>query len=117
MSRFEKIGNYPIYFDQMYYIAYAGGHRELKSKDQDNWNRTNALPGLLQVKERNKLGLDANPNVVPIKGVELLSFIKELQFVPFFDRAFESTHLVKLTDVFMYEYIKSHSSGSLKLGG
>ena len=108
-NRCEKIGDYIIYLDQMYYLCYAGGKRELDAKSQKEWNRTLSVPGLLQVKEQVKLGLDNNPNVVPLKGSDLLSFIKELKFVPFFDRAFNNTHLVKLADLVVYESIKAKS--------
>lgn len=109
MSRYEKIGNYTIHFDQMYYLAYAGGFRELPKKDQKEWNKTLQLPGLLKVEEQKKLGIGKNPNVIPLKGIDLLSFIKELQFVPFFDTYFEKTHLLKLTDIVIYESIKQKS--------
>ena len=108
-KKFERIGQYTIFFDQVYYLTYTGGYRELSSKDQKEWNKTNQLPELLQVKERNKLGPSKNPNTFPIKGIDLLSFIKELNFVPFFDRAFETTGLVKLTDVVVFESIKAKS--------
>lgn len=108
-KKYEKIGNHPIYFDRVYYLAYAGGNRELPAKNQKDWDKTKNLPGLLQVKEQLKLGRDNNPNVVPLKGIDLLSFIKELQFVPFFDQYFEHTHLLKLTDVVIYESIKQKS--------
>lgn len=106
-KNYEYIGQHRIDFDQMFYLTYAGGHRELPDKQQKEWNKTNNLPGLLQVKERNKLGMENNPNVVPLKGRDLLMFIKEMKFVPFFDRAFASTHLVKLTDIIIFESIKS----------
>lgn len=109
MAKSEKIGQYTIFLDEIYYLAYAGGKRELTKKNQDNWNRTLSLPGLLQVKEQVKLGLDQNPNVIPMKGSQLMSFIRELNFVPFFDRAFHNTHLVKLTDLVIYESIKAKS--------
>jgi len=112
-QRFERIGNYTIFLDKNYFISYAGGSRELDKKNQDNWDRTKNLPGLLQVRERNKLGLINNPNVVPIKGVDLLSFIREIGFVPFFDRAFngksgnDGTGVLQLTDVLIFEKLKA----------
>ena len=105
--RCEQIGGYTVFLDQTYYISYAGGSRELPKKQQSDWDKTNQLPGLLQIKERNKLGMDGNPNVVPIKGVKLISFFKELGFVPFFDRAFASTGVLQLTDVFVFEKLKA----------
>jgi hypothetical protein len=108
-NKYEKIGKYTIYLDQMYYLSYAGGHRELPVKQQKDWDRTLQLPGILKVKEQNKLGLDSNPNVVPLTGMQLMSFIRELHFVPFFDRAFESTHVIQLTDRLIYESIRLKS--------
>lgn len=105
-KRFEKIGQHTIFFDQIYYLAYAGGKRELKQTDQKNWNKTLLLPDLVKVKEQIKLGQSNNPNLIPLKGIELLSFIKELKFVPFFDRAFEKTRLLKLTNILIYNTIK-----------
>lgn len=106
MSNFEMIGKFRIYFDQMYYLAYAGGKRELKKEDERNWKKTLCLPELLRVKEQLKLGRDKNPNVVPLSGRELLKFIKEFNFIPFFDKKFKETHILQLSDVIIYEAIK-----------
>jgi hypothetical protein len=116
-NKYELIGQFPIYLDQQYFLAYAGGHRELPAKQQKDWNKTLQLPELLRIKERNALGMENNPNVVPLRGRELLAFIKELKFVPFFDRAFESTHLVKLTDIIIYESIKAKQYDIALRGG
>lgn len=109
MPRYEKIGNNIIHFDEWYYIAYAGGRRELSKKDQKTWDKTLYLPEILKVQERRKIPMRNNPNVVPIKGVDLLSFIKELKFIPLFDSFFEQTHTIKLTDIVIYESIKAKS--------
>lgn len=109
MSKFQKIGKYTIYFDQTYYLAYAGGFREMTKKQESDWNRTNGLPQELQVRERLKLGYENNPNVVPIKGKNLVEFIQDLNFIPLFDQYFEHTHLLKLTDLVVYESIKQKS--------
>jgi hypothetical protein len=106
-NSYEDILGFRIYLSENYFLCYAGGKRLLPEKQQKEWNKTLQLPELLRVKERNKLGMENNPNVVPLKGRELLSFIKELKFVPFFDRAFAQTHLVKLTDIVIYESIKA----------
>ena len=105
-KKYMKIGNYTVFFDQVYYICYAGGKRELTEKQEDNWKRTLSLPGIARKKEQYKLGLDNNPDVVPVKGIDLISMIRELNFVPFFDRAFNNTHMLKLTDVVVFESIK-----------
>ena len=107
--RYEKIGAYTIFFDEMYYLAYTGGYRELDSKSQKEWNKTIQLPLLLQREERKKIPMEHNPNVVPVKGDQLLSFIKELKFVPLFDTFFDKTHVVKLSDIIIYESIRQKS--------
>ena len=106
-KRYETIGKYKIFFDELYYIGYAGGKRELTKKDQDNWNGLLVLPYEIQLREKKRLGLNKNPNVIPIKGINLLEFIKDLKFTPFFDSFFEKTHLLKLTDLVIYESIKA----------
>lgn len=105
----EKIGNYNIYLDGLYFLAYAGGKRELPEKDQKEYNKVLNLPFLLQRKELKKIPLEKNPNVIPLRGRDLLSFIKELKFVPFFDQRFEQSHLLQLTDVVIFESIKQKS--------
>jgi hypothetical protein len=106
---YETIGQFNIFFEEIYFIAFAGGKRELTKEHQKNWDKTNNLPLLLQVKERRKLGLINDPNVVPVKGRELLSFFRELGFIPMFDRAFNNTRLLQITDAVAYQYIKNKS--------
>jgi len=105
----EKIGKHNIFLDGLYFIAYAGGKRELPEKDQKEYNKTLHLPFVLQRKELKKIPLEKNPNVVPLKGRDLLSFIKELKFVPFFDQNFDRTHILQLTDIIIFESIKQKS--------
>jgi len=105
----EKIGQHIIYLDEIYYIAYAGGKRELQVKDQKQYNKIITLPPILQRKELAKIPFDKNPNVVPILGSMLMSFVKELNFIPFFDQFFQQSHLIKLTDIIIYESIKQKS--------
>jgi len=108
-KRYERIGNHVIYFDEWYYLTYAGGERELTKEKQKDWNKTLLLPGDLKYKEQHKLGWKNNPNVVPLKGIEVIAFIRELKFVPFFDHYFAHTHLLKIADVIIYESIKKKS--------
>lgn len=108
-KRYEMIANFPIFFDQIYFLAYTGGYRELTKDQQKQWDKTLSLPGELQIKEKKKIGLHNNPNVVPIKGMDLLACIKEMNFVPFFDANFQNTHLLKLTNLIIYESIKAKS--------
>lgn len=117
MPRYTKIGNNLIHFDEMYYIAYAGGFRELDKENQKQWERTLHLPLILQREEQRKIPMQNNPNVVPIKGITLLEFIKELKFVPLFDTFFERTHLIKLTDIVVYESIRQKSYEIALRGG
>ena len=100
----------------MYFLAFAGGSRELSAEHQKNWDKTKSLPGLLQVKERRKLGLENDPGVIPLQGIHLIEFIKDLQFVPMFDRAFDFTHLLQLTDPIIYESIRQKNY-DIALGG
>jgi hypothetical protein len=113
MNKYEKIGSRLIYLDELYFIAYAGGKRELSEKDQKEYNKTLHLPYQLQHKERQKIPLEKNPNVIPIKGRDLISFIKELKFVPFFDVDFSNprnpSRLLKLTDIVIFESMKQKS--------
>lgn len=109
MAGFENIGKHRIYLDQIYFICYAGGRRELPEKDQREYNKIINLPFALQQKEKQKIPLEKNPNVVPLKGRQLLSFIKELNFVPFFDSNFENTRMLKLTDIIIFEAMRAKS--------
>jgi hypothetical protein len=106
---YEMIGNHRIELDGTFYLSYAGGKRELPQAQQKEWNKTLQLPGDLKLKEQYKIGLQNNPNVIPLKGHQLMEFIKELKFVPFFDRNFEKTHLLQLTNVLIYESIRAKS--------
>lgn len=110
-KRYSRIGQHEILWDEVYFIAYAGGKRDLPEKDLKEYNRISkgAMPDLLKAKEIHKLGFDKNPNVVPISGLKLLEIIKERQFVPFFDLAFKQTKLLQVNDAIIYEAIKQKS--------
>jgi hypothetical protein len=108
-KRYERVGRHVIWFDKEYYVAYAGGVRDLTKEKQRDWNKTLLLPGDLKYKEQHKLGWKNNPNVVPMKGIDIISLMRELRFVPLFDHYFEHTHLLKITDVIVYESIKQKS--------
>lgn len=109
MARYEKIGGYEIYFDDIYFLAYAGGKRELGARDQKAYESILKLPFALQRNELKKMGFEKNPNVIPIKGIDLLAFIRELKFTPFFDYHFRESHLIQLNDAVIYESIKQRS--------
>lgn len=109
MSQYEQIGQYCIYFDETYYLTYTGGHRELSIKQQQDYCSLLKLPLGLRLKEQVRLGFENNPNIIPIKGRNLLLFIKELKFTPFFDYFFNATHLIQLNDLIVYESIKQRN--------
>jgi hypothetical protein len=110
-KRYSKIGQNIIEWDETYFIAYAGGKRDLPEKDLKEYNKAanGGLPDLLRAKEILKLGFEKNPNVVPIRGLALLEIIKERQFIPFFDPAFKVTKLLQVNDKIVYESIKQKS--------
>lgn len=107
MPRFEKIGAHRIYFDETYFIAYAGGKRALSEKDQKEYNKTLQLPLILQRKELRKIPMEKNPNVFPIKGINLMTIVKEMGGVPFFDYFFEQTKTLQITDRIAYEAMRN----------
>ena len=109
MPGFETIAGKRIYLDQMYFVAYAGGKRELPAKEQKEYNKILHLPLILQRKELSKIPFENNPNVVPLKGRQLLMFIKELDFIPFFDTFFDQSHLIKLSDAIVFESMRQKS--------
>ena len=39
MPGYEKIGKYVIYLDDLYYLTYTGGKRELPKREQDEYNK------------------------------------------------------------------------------
>ena len=108
-NNFEKIGANRIYLDETYFIAYAGGKRDLPAKDMKEYQKAMNMPFLIQRKELKKIPFEKNPNVVPLKGRHLISFIKELNFIPMFDKFFDQSRLLKLTDLVIFESIKSKS--------
>lgn len=115
-KRYSKIGQNIIEWDEIYYIAYAGGKRDLLEKDMKEYNKAanSGLPDLLRAKEIAKLGLDKNPNVVPVKGIIIIEFFKDRNFVPFFSPNFmrcgyHGYRLLLLNDKIIYESIKQKS--------
>ena len=104
-----QFGKYTIHGDQMYFLAYAGGTRELVKKDQDNYNKILTLPMEAQRPEIKKLGFEKNPNVVPIRGDKLIEIIKDKKLVPFFDQFFDQSHLLQINDVIVFESLKARS--------
>ena len=83
----------------------------MNEKDLKEYNRAanGGLPDLLRAKEILKLGFEKNPNVVPIKGLQLLELFKDRQFVPFFDSNFKFSRLLQVNDKIVYESIKLKS--------
>lgn len=118
MPGHEKIGSRVIEFDKTYALCFTGGTRKLPEKDQKEYNKILNLPFPLQVAEKKRMRLwenpEKDPNVVPIKGIKLLEFIKELKFIPIFDHYFQYTHRLFLTDKTAFEYIKVNTQGYFK---
>ena len=107
--KYQQIGEYKIFFDETYFVAYAGGKREIPEKDQKTYNKILTLPFDLKMKELHKFGLAKNPNVIPISGRILLEFIIDGKFVPFFDTFFNETKLLQISDFIVYESMKAKS--------
>jgi hypothetical protein len=105
----QRIGNFTINYDDIYYITYAGGKRPLPAKDQKEYDRALSLPWEAQRYELRRIGPDKNPNVVPIKGKLIIEFIKDGKFTPFFDSFFERTHMIQLSDMVVFESMKTKS--------
>ena len=104
-----QFGKYTIHGDQMYFLAYAGGTRELQKKDQDNYNKILTLPFEAQRNELKKIGFEKNPNVVPIRGKDLLDVIRDKKLVPFFDCFFDQSHLLQINDIIVFESLRAKS--------
>jgi hypothetical protein len=114
-----RFGKYTINADEIYYLAYVGGRRELCAKDQKEYDRTILLPLELQRNELRRMGQDKNPNLVPVRGKVLIDWIKERKLVPFFDiyfhdfkldgRVHPGTRILQVNDLIIYESIKAKS--------
>ena len=108
-KRYAQIGPYIIYWDEIYYIAYSGGKRELPAKDQKLYEKTLLLPEVLKRKELKKLGPAGTPFTVPIKGIDLLEIIKDAGYTPFFDRFFNESKMIQVNNSMVYESMKQKS--------
>lgn len=104
-----RFGKYEIKGSETYFLAYAGGKRELQKKDQDNYNKIIALPMEAQRMELKKLGFEKNPDVVPIRGDKLIEVIRDKKLVPFFDRFFDQSHLLQINDIIVFESLRAKS--------
>jgi hypothetical protein len=114
--RYTKIGRYIINWDERYYIAYAGGTRELPEKEAKEYKKILSLPFIAQRKELKELGFDKNPNVVPISGLKLVEMIKDKSLLPMFDYYFDQSHLVQINDAIVFESIRQKNYDILKTG-
>lgn len=108
-KKYSKLGQYIIHWDEIYFIAYAGGKRELSAKDQKEYNKILSLPFQLQRKELKSLGPEKNPNLIPVKGIDLLSIIKEAGYMPFFDKFFNESRMLQVNNIVVYESMKQKS--------
>ena len=104
-----KFGAYTIMGDEIYFLAYAGGKRELPKEAQKNYDRAILLPWEAQRNELKRLGQMNNPNVVPVKGNDLITLLKDHKWTPFFDKFFEQSHMIQVNDVIIYESMKAKS--------
>lgn len=108
-KKYSTIGKYTIHWDEIYFIAYAGGKRDLPEKDQKEYNKILSLPFQLQRKELKRLGPEKNPNLIPIKGLDLLTIIKEAGYMPFFDQYFDQSRMLQVNDAIVYESMRQKS--------
>lgn len=106
---YTQFGKYTIYHSDQYFLAYTGGKRNLSDKQEKAWKSTLMLPLQLQIKEQGKLGLENNPNVVPVKGIDIIEIVKERGFIPLFDPDFKNSRLLKTADRLSYECMKAKS--------
>lgn len=110
-KKYTKLGRYTVFWDEIYFIAYAGGKRELPEKDQKEYDRIakGSMPDVLKTVEIKKLGNEKNPNLIPIKGIDLLSIIKEANYMPFFDKFFDVSKTLQVNNAIIYESMRQKS--------
>ena len=103
-----KLGRYRIYSNVEYFISYAGGQRGLSKKDQTEYNKATSIPfGISRAKELYKLDKRKNPNVIPVMGIKIMEFIIDKKLIPFFDPNFEQTKTITMTDLVIFESLKT----------
>jgi hypothetical protein len=107
--RYQKFGQYVINFDDIYYLTYTGGTRDLVDKDKKEYENIKKLPDQLQWKELLKFGDDKNPMIVPIKGMVLMEFIVDGRYTPFFDRFFQYSKRLQINNLVVYEAMKQRN--------
>ena len=56
-KKYTKLGRYTVFWDEIYFIAYAGGKRELPEKDQKEYDRIakGSMPDVLKTVEIKKV--------------------------------------------------------------
>jgi hypothetical protein len=84
-----------IYPDEEYYISYVGEQR-LSSKERSEYDKIMQYPGVMQLEALFKLNPKSNPNIVPLKGIKVLHYIFERDYVPIFDSHFKNTRKMTL---------------------
>ena len=109
MTRSTRLGNFIVEWDEVYYLAFSGGRRELPEKDQKEYNKILTLPGTLQQVELAKLGPDKNPGLIPITGMQVVELIKDARKIAFFDPNFVKTRRLLVNDLIVYESMKAKS--------
>ena len=106
---YETISGHRIYMEETYYLAYAGGMRSMTAAEEKEYRKILSLPFLLRQEEMKKQGPSKNPNLIPIKGRQLLEMIIDGKFVPFFDMFFEQSKTLQINDIIVYESMKMKS--------
>jgi hypothetical protein len=67
------------------------------------------MPDVLKNVEIKKLGQEKNPNLIPIKGLDLLGIIKEANYMPFFDKFFDVSKTLQVNNAIVYESMRQKS--------
>ena len=111
--RYEVVAGRTIFFDEVYFLAFVGQSRELPADKDKEYRRALTLPFAAQRAEMKRLGPEANPNLIPVKGLTLLEMIREKKMVPFFDQFFDQSRILQTTDRIVYEAMRAKSLASL----
>jgi hypothetical protein len=107
MGKIHTFGKYEIDEDLVYYIAYAGGTREMSPKDEKEYKGVIALPyGAARQKALRDLGPEKDPHLIPIQGKKLIEIIIDANLTPLFDLYFDRTHALQISDEIVYESIR-----------
>ena len=107
--KYEMIAGRKIFFEETYYVAYAGRKRDMTAKDEKEYNKLLTLPFDLRASTMDKNGPAKNPNLIPVSGKTILELIIDGKCVPFFDLFFDKTKTLQVSDLIVYESLKAKS--------